>query len=498
MSVSYTHQGLARPTKQGLYDPRFEHDACGVGLVANIDGRRSHAIIDQGVEVLVNLGHRGAVGADPETGDGAGILLQMPHEFFAKECASLGIPLPPKGEYGVGMVFLPSDGRQRQRCEALIERIVEDEGLRFLGWRKVPVSPDAIGTLANSVRPVIRQFFVGDKGGRDPAYSLELKLLVIRKQITRSVLSGEPSDNDDFYICSFSTNKIVYKGLLIARQLEDFYQDLRDESMMTAFALVHSRFSTNTLGTWKLAHPYRFLIHNGEINTLRGNVNWMTARESVFSSRVLGDDVEKLIPVFTQDQSDTATLDNALALLMASGRSLPHALMMLIPEAWGSHIPMDQAKRDFYKYHSALMEPWDGPALVVATDGTKVCAILDRNGLRPCRYLVTTDGLLVMASETGVLDVPDDTVEYKWRIQPGRIFMLDTEARRIVDDAEIKATLSNGRPYGDWLAKHMVSLSELPAAPISDTPRFGGPARAEDRLRLHRRRRADDPGAHGT
>ena len=462
MSTRYEKKGLPRPTKQGLYDPRFEHDACGVGLVANIKGRRSHEIITQGMEVLINLGHRGACGADPETGDGAGFLVQMPHEFFAKECEHLGIPLPEPGQYGVGAAFLPQEPTQRTECEGAVERVVSDEGQVFLGWRDVPISPDAIGTLAASVRPAIRQFFVGRPDGSPDPLPFELRLYVIRKQIEQSVAASGMGDSADFYIPSLSSRVIVYKGLIMAHQLQHFYHDLNDDSLVSSFAMVHSRFSTNTLGSWKLAHPYRYIIHNGEINTLRGNINWMAAREAMFSSPVLGDEVKKLLPVITPGQSDTATLDNALELLLATGRSLPHAMMMLIPEAWGDHIAMDQAKKDFYEYHSSLMEAWDGPALVIGTDGTRVCAILDRNGLRPCRYLVTTDDTLVMASETGVLDVPDDQVKFKWRIQPGRMFMLDTEEGRIVDDAEIKAEFSSRKPYGEWLRANVVSIDDLP------------------------------------
>ena len=462
MADTYQFKDLPRPSKQGLYDPRFEHEACGVGLVANINGIKSHEVITQGLEVLINLGHRGACGADPETGDGAGLLVQMPHEFFARECDGLGIALPEQGDYGVGVVFLPQDAAQRVACEAIVQRVVADEGQAFLGWRDVPVSPDAIGTLAAQVMPVIRQFFVGHSPGSQDSVPLELRLYIIRRQIGRAVASSGMSERDDFYISSLSSNRVVYKGLIMAQQLEHFYHDITDEAMVTSFAMVHSRFSTNTLGAWKLAHPYRFIIHNGEINTLRGNINWMAAREAMFSSPLLGDEVKKLLPVITPGQSDTATLDNALELLLASGRSLHHAMMMLIPEAWADHIPMDQAKKDFYEYHSCLMEPWDGPALVIGTDGTRVCAILDRNGLRPCRYLVTDDDTLVMASETGVLDVPEEKVLFKWRIQPGRMFMLDTEEGRIVEDEEIKAGLSSRRPYGRWLRENKVTMEDLP------------------------------------
>ena len=362
----------------------------------------------------------------------------------------------------MGSVFLPQDRADRARCKELIESVVDEEGQRFLGWRDVPVVPEAIGGLANSVRPVIRQFFLGRSPDLAAEMPFDLKLYVIRRQIEIAGVAARAEGWADLYMCSLSSTRLVYKGLIMARQLEHFYPDLRDESMATSFALVHSRFSTNTLGSWRLAHPYRFIIHNGEINTLRGNVNWMTARQAMFSSPVLGDDVEKLKPVVSTDQSDTATLDNALELMLATGRSLPHALMMLIPEAWADHIPMEQAKKDFYEYHACLMEPWDGPALVIATDGAQVCAILDRNGLRPCRYLVTSDELLVMASETGVLDVPDEKVLYKSRIQPGRMFLLDTEQGRIVEDAEIKAQLSSLRPYGQWLRHNEVDLAALP------------------------------------
>ena len=395
-----------------MYDPRFEHDACGVGFVAHTRGLKSHDIVTKGLEVLINLGHRGASGSDAETGDGAGILIQMPHEFFAGQAEREGIELPAEGDYGVGVAFLPSEDTQRRACEETIERVVREEGQRFLGWRRVPVRPEAIGTLAARVQPDIRHFFVG-RGQQPDTYPFESKLFVIRRRIEKTVAGMGLPDGDDFYICSLSSNRIVYKGLVLAHQLEPFYPDLSDDSIVTAFAMVHSRFSTNTLGSWKLAHPYRHAIHNGEINTLQGNVNWMAAREAMLSSDVLGEDIRKLLPLITPGQSDTATLDNAIELLLASGRSLPHVMAMLIPEAWGAHIPMEQSKKDFYEYHSCLMEPWDGPALVIATDGTKVCAILDRNGLRPCRYLVTTDDLLVMASETGVLDIPPENIRFQ-------------------------------------------------------------------------------------
>ncbi len=459
---SYDKDYTPRLSEDGLYHPSFEHEACGVGLAANVRGERSHAVIEQGLEVLINLGHRGAAGADPETGDGAGIMMQMPHEFLAAEFGALGVPLPASGDYGVGMVFLPQDAAERADCEAAIERAVADEGQRLLGWRDVPVDPGKIGVLAARTMPVIRQFAAARGAGTKAGREFDLRLLVIRKQAEKAVLGDDLAKPSDFYICGLSARTLVYKGLIMARQLAGFYTDLTDPRMATAFAIVHSRFSTNTLGSWKLAHPYRYLIHNGEINTLQGNINWMAARQNNFRSDALGDDVRKLTPVVTPGQSDTATLDNALEALVASGRSLEHAMMMLMPEAWGDHIPMDAAKRDFYEYHSAMMEPWDGPALIIGSDGVKVCAVLDRNGLRPCRYLVTEDGTLVMGSETGVLDIPPEKVLYKDRIYPGRMFMLDTERGEIVRDAELKANLAARQPYGRWLRENMVKLSDLP------------------------------------
>ena len=457
MNTPYQHPDLPPPVKQGLYDPRFEHDACGVGLVADIKGRKSNDIIKKGLEALINLGHRGAAGADPETGDGAGLLIQMPHEFFAKEAVSLGFDLPELGGYGVGTIFLPQDPDARERCIRLVERTVQDEGCRLLGWRDVPTNPDAIGVLSRGVMPVIRQFFVDlPADGADRA-SLELRLYVIRRQIENR------ARDEDLYIVCLSSNRVIYKGLILAHQLEHFYLDLADTDIASCFAMVHSRFSTNTLGTWRLAHPYRHVIHNGEINTLRGNINWMNARHPMLASEALDDDIGKLLPIVAApDQSDTATFDNVLELLLATGRSLPHSMMMMIPEAWADHIPMNAEKKAFYEYHSSLMEPWDGPALMIGTDGSQVCAVLDRNGLRPCRFLVTRDDLLVMASETGVLDIPDEDIVYKSRIQPGRMFLLDTERGRLIPDEEIKAQLSAQRPYGQWLDENARALDDLP------------------------------------
>ena len=464
---------LPKLTKQGLYDPQYEHESCGVGVVANISGTKSHDIIEKGLTVLVNLGHRGACGSDPETGDGAGMLLQMPHHFFEEKCARMGISLPDLGEYGVGMVFLPQDSSQRRRCEELLEQVVQEEGQRVLGWRDIPVDQSGIGNHARDVQPDIRQIFVGRGESIADPDQLERKLYVIRKRVEHAILQLGIEDAETFYIASLSCNRVVYKGLLMAPQMRGFYQDLADPSMVTSFVIVHSRFSTNTLGSWKLAHPYRMLAHNGEINTLRGNLNWMAAREKVFTSDLFGDDVKKLPPIMTPGQSDTACIDNALELLVMGGRSLDHAMLMLIPEAWGDHIEMPKEKRDFYQYHSCLMEPWDGPALIAFTDGTRIAAVLDRNGLRPFRYLVTKENLLVMASEVGVLDIPPEDVLFKARLQPGRMFLVDPSEGRIIDDVELKQTLARRQPYGKWLSKNVVDLEQLPEPPLEHHHDFG-------------------------
>ena len=453
---------LPRLVKQGLYDPWYEHEACGVGVVANINGTKSHGVIEKGLQVLINLGHRGACGSDPKTGDGAGILLQMPHQFFSNECGKLGITLPPPGEYGVGMVFLPQDPAQRGICEKIFEDIVSEEGQLFLGWRDVPVDSSEIGHTSRDVQPHIRQIIIGRGSQISDEAHLSRKLYVIRRRVEKAVEESGIEDVHTFYIPSLFTNRIVYKGLLMADQITGFYRDLADPDMVTSFVLVHSRFSTNTLGSWRLAHPYRLVCHNGEINTLRGNLNWMVARQAMFSSPLFGDDMQKLFPIIPGGQSDTACLDNALELLLSTGRSLPHCMMMLIPEAWGEHVDMPKEKRDFYEYHSCLMEPWDGPALLAFTDGVRIGAILDRNGLRPFRYLVTKDGTLVMASEVGVIDIPPEDVLFKARLQPGRMFLVDPSQGRIVNDEEIKEELSRRLPYGSWLSENKVTLEQLP------------------------------------
>ena len=451
----------------GLYAPEQEHDACGVGMVANIKGEKTHSIITESLQVLDNLGHRGASGSDPETGDGAGILVQMPDAFFRKAAAAIGIPLPDEGEYGVGMAFLPQDASAVAACVAHIEKVIANEGLTLLGWREVPLAHSAIGRDARTVCPTIRQFFVGKGTANAPDRdAFERKLYVTRQVISHTISETgiSESDADFFYLCSLSCNTVVYKGLLVSYQLAGFYLDLNDADLVSAFALVHSRFSTNTLGHWKLAHPYRYLAHNGEINTVRGNINWMHAREQQFSSPLYGDDVHKLAPICDPTASDTASFDSALELLVMTGRELAHAMLMMIPEAWDQHETMSQEKKDFYEYHSGMMEPWDGPAMMLATDGKDVCAVLDRNGLRPFRYTVTHDDKLVMASETGVLDLPPESIREKGRLQPGRMFLVSFDEGRIIGDEELKHTLASQQPYGEWLKENKADLDDLPAA----------------------------------
>jgi glutamate synthase domain-containing protein 2/glutamate synthase domain-containing protein 1/glutamate synthase domain-containing protein 3 len=458
--------------KQGLYDPRFEHESCGVGVVASIKGAKSHSIVEQGLDVLVSLAHRGACGCDPETGDGAGVLVQMPHELMQKHASKLGITLPGIGEYAVGMVFLPRDSAQGLACQETLERAITETGQTVLGWGDVPVNNALIGEGARSVEPKIRQVFIARGPIVKDEADFERRLYIARRLAENRVAASGMEDTDTFYISSLSSNRIVYKGLLMGTQVADFYTDLADPAMTSSFALVHARFSTNTLGSWKLAHPYRFMLHNGEINTLRGNINWMVARQALFASPLFGEDMNKLLPIITPGGSDSSAFDNALEVLLATGRSLPHAMMMMIPEAWNNYPEMPEEQRDFYEYHSSLMEPWDGPALIAATDGHRVCATLDRNGLRPFRYTVTKDERVIMASETGVLDISPDNILYKGRLQPGRMFLVDPSQGRIVDDNEIKSSLAHRRPYGQWLKENKVRLQELPEPPERKTSNF--------------------------
>ncbi len=452
----------AAPPAQGLYDPRHEHDACGVGFVVDLKGRKSSSIVRNGLEILLNLEHRGASGCEKNTGDGAGILMQVPHRFLVEACAAIRIKLPAAGEYGVGVVFLPHDPGSRAACEHLFEKVVRDEGQTFLGWREVPVDNSMLGQTAKRSQPVIKQLFVGRGPDITDGDAFERKLYVIRRRARHAVRRLEVPEKATFYIPSLSARTVVYKGMLNCDQLPQFYPDLRDDRVESALALVHSRFSTNTFPSWQRAHPYRLVAHNGEINTLRGNVNWMHARESMFKSSLFGDDLAKCIPVIDTDGSDSGMFDNVLELLMLAGRSLPHAMMMMIPEPWSNHESMSQERKDFYEFHGCLMEPWDGPASVAFTDGIRIGATLDRNGLRPSRYYVTKDGLVVMASEVGVLDIPPENILEKGRLQPGRMFLVDTSQGRIIGDDEIKNEMAAAAPYGAWIKENMVAIGDLP------------------------------------
>jgi glutamate synthase (NADPH) large chain len=453
--------GLRIPDPQGLYHPQNEHDACGMGLVASIRGEKSHEIIRKGLEVLINLTHRGAAGCDPETGDGAGILIQVPHAFFVRECTQLGMTLPEAGYYGVANCFLPVEKHSRLRCEGVFERIAQEEGCAVLGWRDTPVNGDAIGREARNSQPYIEQLFVRRPEGLDED-AFERLLYRIRRKTENEIAASDIVDKETFYIPSFSCRTIIYKGLMLAPQIEKFYFELANPLVTSALILVHQRFSTNTFPSWKLAHPYRYICHNGEINTIRGNVSWMNARQSIFETPLYDGKIDDLYPIIGPGNSDSASLDNAVEFLYQSGRSLPHVMAMLIPEAWAGNPDMDEDKRAFYEYHASLMEPWDGPAAIAFTDGKVIGATLDRNGLRPGRYIVTKDDLVVLASEAGVIDIPPEDVRKKGRLQPGRMFLVDTVQQRIISDAEIKKELAARQPYSEWLKTEQVTLDMLP------------------------------------
>src|SRR6266704_1037078 len=448
----------AVPPKQGLYDPQFEHDSCGVGFVVDIAGRKSNHIVRRSLQVLMNLQHRGAKGCEANTGDGAGILMQLPHQFYKSECKKLGFTLPAPGSYGVGMVFLPRDAYSARWCEEIIEAAIVRAGQRLLGWRTVPTNNAPIGDTAKAVEPVFKQVFIEQNPYIRSTAEFERKLYLIRKRVEKT--TAEP------YFDSLSANTIVYKGMLSAEQIEIYFPDLADPRMESALAVVHQRFSTNTFPSWSLAHPFQYISHNGEINTLRGNINWMKAREALFESEFFGQDVRDLIPVIVDGGSDSAMFDNAVEMLVMTGRSLPHAMMMLIPEAWDGHETMSDEKKAFYEYHSCLMEPWDGPASMVFTDGVRIGAVLDRNGLRPSRYCVTKDGLVVMASEVGVLDIAPENILVKGRLQPGKMLLIDTHERRIIDDTELKHKIASEKPYRQWLNENLVRLADLPSHPV--------------------------------
>lgn len=445
------------PSKQGLYDPQFEHDACGIGFVVNINGDKSHKIVMNALTILINLTHRGGSGSESNTGDGAGLLIQIPHKFFKKSCNSIGINLPEPLDYGVGMVFLPQDEIKRKFMEDYIEKVILDEGQNLLGWRNLPVDDSSLGSVAISAMPYIKQVFIGKSIDIKDELSFERKLYVIRKQIEKYA-----HENGEYvYFPSLSSRTIVYKGMLTADQVESFYTELSDPDVESALALVHSRYSTNTFPSWERAHPNRYIIHNGEINTLRGNVNWMNARQSLFSSVHFKEDINKVLPIINSSGSDSAMFDNCLEFISLAGRSLPHAVMMMIPEPWQNHQTMSDDKKAFYEYHSCLMEPWDGPAAIAFSDGKKVGAVLDRNGLRPARYYVTKDGMIIMASEVGVLDVDPQNILCKERLHPGKMLLIDTEEGRIITDEEIKNTISKEHPYRDWINKNMLTLESL-------------------------------------
>ena len=447
---------------QGLYDPSNEKDACGVGFVAHIKGKKSHAIVEQGLLILKNLDHRGAVGADALMGDGAGVLIQIPDQYYREEMSKQGVDLPPPGEYGVGMIFLPKEHASRLACEQEIERAVRAEGQVVLGWRDVPVDREMpMSPTVREKEPVIRQIFIGRGPDIMVTDALERKLYVIRKSAVHAIEALHLLHGKEYFVPSMSARTIVYKGLLLADQVGVYYKDLQDERCVSALALVHQRFSTNTFPEWPLAHPYRMIAHNGEINTVKGNFNWMRAREGVMKSAVLGDDLQKLYPLIFEGQSDTASFDNALELLVMAGYPIAQAMMMMIPEAWENHTMMDDNRRAFYEYHAAMMEPWDGPAAMAFTDGRQIGGTLDRNGLRPARYIITDDDLVVMASESGVLPIPEARIIKKWRLQPGKMFLIDLEAGRIIDDKEIKDTYSNAKPYKQWINSVRIKLNSL-------------------------------------
>ncbi|MBH1964480.1 MAG: glutamate synthase subunit alpha, partial [Comamonadaceae bacterium] len=457
----------AQLRENGLYDPANEHDACGVGFVAHIKGEKSHAIVTQGLKILENLDHRGAVGADALMGDGAGILIQMPDALYREEMAKQGVQLPPPGEYGVGMIFLPKESASRLACEEELERAVRVEGQVLLGWRDVPVNLDMpMSPTVREKEPVIRQIFIGRGADVIVQDALERKLYVIRKTASANIQALGLRYSKEYYVPSMSSRTVIYKGLLLADQVGTYYLDLQDERCVSALGLVHQRFSTNTFPEWPLAHPYRYVAHNGEINTVKGNFNWMRAREGVMSSPVLQDDLKKLYPISFAHQSDTATFDNCLELLTMAGYPLAQAVMMMIPEPWEQHTTMDERRRAFYEYHASMLEPWDGPASIVFTDGRQIGATLDRNGLRPSRYCITDDDFVIMGSESGVLPVPEHKIVRKWRLQPGKMFLIDLDQGRMIDDEEVKASLANAKPYTRWIEDLRIRLDDV-AVPVA-------------------------------
>ena len=463
--------GSGRPRPEGLFDPALERDACGVGFIANLKGKASHQIVADALQILENLEHRGAVGADPLSGDGAGILIQIPHEFLAAETVKLGFTLPKPGRYAVGHVFMPADDRLRAHCERVWQRCLKQEGLTLLGWRSVPVDHSCLSEMVRGVEPVHRQVFIGCPDKITSQDDFERSLYLVRKVVSNAIHDAYKGRDIGHYTVSLSTRTVVYKGMFLSYQVKAYYKDLSDPRLSSALALVHQRFSTNTFPSWKLAHPYRMVAHNGEINTLRGNVNWMAARQASVSSPLFGNDISKLWPISYEGQSDTACFDNALEFLTMGGYSLAHAAMMLIPEAWAGNPTMDSKRRAFYEYHACLMEPWDGPAAMAFTDGRQIGATLDRNGLRPARYLVTKDDVVIMSSESGVLPVAEENIVRKWRLQPGKMLLIDLEKGRIISDDELKADIASSLPYETWLKSTQIKVAGLPLPSKPATPK---------------------------
>src|SRR6202048_144558 len=454
-----------RPPAEGLYDPALEKESCGVASIANIKGRKSHQIVSDALNILCNLEHRGAVGADPRAGDGAGILVQIPHAFFARKTKALGFTLPQPGDYAVGALFMPREKAWRKVIQSIIADQIKDEQLTLLGWREVPTDNSSLGETVKPTEPAHMQVFIGRGAHIKNDEEFERRLYILRKSISQAIYQRRDRGLAGYYPVSLSCRTVVYKGMFLADQLAKYYPDLSEPDFDSALALVHQRFSTNTFPTWSLAHPYRMIAHNGEINTLRGNVNWMAARQASVHSELYGKDISRLWPISYEGQSDTACFDNALEFLVQGGYSLPHAVMMMIPEAWAGNPLMDEQRRAFYEYHAALMEPWDGPAAIAFTDGRQIGATLDRNGLRPARYLVTRDDRIVMASEMGVLKIPEKDIITKWRLQPGKMLLVDLEQGRLIPDEEIKAELARSHPYREWLQRTQIVLEDLPAAP---------------------------------
>ncbi|HEY3031083.1 MAG TPA: glutamate synthase central domain-containing protein, partial [Bradyrhizobium sp.] len=457
------HDG--RPPAEGLYDPSLEKDSCGVGFIANIKGKKSRQIVSDAMNILCNLEHRGAVGADPRAGDGAGILVQIPHAFFARKTKELGFTLPQPGAYAVGALFMPKETAWRKVIKSIIADQIKAEQLTLLGWRDVPTDNSSLGQTVKPTEPAHMQVFIGRGAHIKNDDEFERRLYILRKSISHAIYQRRDRGLARYYPVSMSCRTVVYKGMFLADQLGKYYPDLAEPDFESALALVHQRFSTNTFPTWSLAHPYRMIAHNGEINTLRGNVNWMAARQASVHSELYGKDISRLWPISYEGQSDTACFDNALEFLVQGGYSLPHAVMMMIPEAWAGNPLMDEERRSFYEYHAALMEPWDGPAAIAFTDGRQIGATLDRNGLRPARYLVTSDDRIVMASEMGVLKIPEEHIVTKWRLQPGKMLLVDLEQGRLIPDDEIKASLAKSHPYREWLDGTQIVLEELPDAP---------------------------------